>query len=96
MGAETTAETEEAETVEVAPTAAKVPKVVKAVKLLATEAPSTQIFPLAIGQDVDYIINMGKGLIFVLNPPPVPGRIFIACCYLGHSSLGPFISWTIS
>ena len=39
-----------------------------------TGGPSTPIFRLEIGPDARCTIDGGKGLIFVLSPPPAPGR----------------------
>ena len=38
-------------------------------------APSTQIFPLVSGQDVESIISTVEMRTFVLSPPAVPGRM---------------------
>ena len=50
-------------------------KTVKAVKHPNIRVPNTQICLQESGRGVAYIINGGKGLIFVLNPPPAPGKM---------------------
>ena len=45
-------------------------------KLPDIEGPSTQTFLQESGQDAPCIIDSGKGVISVLNPPPAHGKMF--------------------
>ena len=92
VGAEVaTADLEVAETV-VAAIAAKVARVVKMVRPGGIKVPSTQIYLLVNGRGVDYIINGGRGLIFVPNPPPAPGRTFSLQGLVNETGTSPAVT----
>ena len=67
-------------------------KTVRAVKHPNTRVPNTQICLQESGRGVAYIINGGKGLIFVPSPPPAPGRTSLLPDLINETGTSPSVT----